>query len=85
MDRYRRAALVKNAIERFLSSADDEPTLRHVPESDKEGKPLADDFRLRVRRASRLAQEGCILMVVTLIWNELTHYYYASFEAMTYA
>lgn len=45
---YRRAALVKNTLERYMNSADQDLTFQHVPETDKENQPLPDDFRLKV-------------------------------------
>lgn len=44
-------ALAKNALERYLNSADEHLTLMHVPTSDKHGEILDDDFRLQVRWA----------------------------------
>nr|XP_045605222.1 F-box DNA helicase 1-like isoform X1 [Procambarus clarkii] len=47
-NRFRRAALVKNTVERFLNSADDYLTLQHVPTVDKHNVALGDDYRLRI-------------------------------------
>lgn len=59
-NRYRRAALVKNTVERFLNSAADFISLQHVPASDKYRVSLDDDYRLRI-----------LLPDAELVWEEM--------------
>ncbi|KAL7646670.1 UNVERIFIED_CONTAM: hypothetical protein RMT77_001923 [Armadillidium vulgare] len=60
-NRYRRAGLVKKTVENFLNSADPYITLQHVPENDRDGVDLDDDYRLLV-----------LLDDAEKVWEEMT-------------
>ncbi|KAG0724849.1 F-box DNA helicase 1 [Chionoecetes opilio] len=59
-NKFRRVALAKNTLERYLNSADEHLSLQHVPTVDKLREALDDDYRLQV-----------ILPDAEAIWDEM--------------
>ncbi|XP_050720947.1 F-box DNA helicase 1-like [Eriocheir sinensis] len=60
-NRFTRAALVNNTLQRFLNSADAHVSLQHVPETSKDGNPLEDNYRLKI-----------LLTDAEAVWAEMT-------------